>query len=127
MNMEKEMESEKMEKKEVGMKEIREYVNLWRKYDKSYFWSPCDLSFQRRKAEEDNSFDFEFYFNGHHYVMSIRMQQSTRNVYVRRELKKDGVRVSIRALTKYVKGTDDDPVAGVETSVKDVCRPETGK
>jgi len=95
------MESEKMEKKEVGMKEIREYVNLWKKYDRSYFWSPYDLSFQRRKAEEDNSFDIEFYFNGHHYVMSIRMQQSTKNVYVTRTLMKDGRRVTIRELTKY--------------------------
>ncbi len=120
------MENEK-EMKEVGMNEIKEYINLWKKYDRSYFWTPYDLAFQRRKAEEENSYHMEFSFGGDCYVMDISMRQSTKNVYVTRTLLRDGRRVTIRELSRYVKGTDDDPVAGVETSVKDVCRPETGK
>jgi len=83
------------------MNEIKEYVRLWKKYDRSYFWSPYDLSALRRKAERDNSFNFEFSFGGHDYVMSIVMKQSTKNVYVSRELLQDGRRVTIRELTKY--------------------------
>jgi hypothetical protein len=71
-------------------------------YDRSYFWSPCDLSYQRRKAEKNNSFNFEFSFDGHDYVMSIVMNQSAKHVYVSRELLQDGKHVTIRALTRYV-------------------------
>jgi hypothetical protein len=87
---------------EITKGRLVEYINLWKKYDRSYFWSPCDLSYQRRKAEEENSYHMEFSFNGHNYVMTIVMKQSTRNVYVSRELRKDGVKVTIRELTRYV-------------------------
>jgi len=87
---------------EITKGRLVEYVNLWKKYDRSYFWSPYDLSYQRRQAEKNNRFDFNFSFDGHHYIMKIRMQQSTRHVYVERELLQDGKRVTIRQLTRYI-------------------------
>jgi hypothetical protein len=87
---------------EITKGRLVEYINLWKKYDRSYFWSPCDLSYQRRKAEKNNSFNFEFSFDGHDYVMSIVMNQSAKHVYVSRELLQDGKHVTIRALTRYV-------------------------
>jgi mRNA-degrading endonuclease HigB of HigAB toxin-antitoxin module len=74
---------------------------LWKKYDSAYFWSPYDLSALRRKAEKENTHHVEFSVGGHSYIMDISMQQSTKNVYVRRVLMKDGRRVTIRELTKY--------------------------
>jgi len=98
--MEKEMKENEMN--EITKGRLVEYVRLWKRYDNSYLWRPYDLSFQRRQAEKDNSFDFEFTFDEHHYIMKIRMQQSTRHVYVKRELLQDGKRVTIRQLTRYI-------------------------
>ena len=99
----KEMENGKMEKEkmEVTKEQIKEYVSLWKYYDKSYFWSPAHLAALRRKAEEKNTHHKEFSFDGHDYVMDITMQQSAKHVYVSRELTRDGKTVTIRALTKY--------------------------
>jgi hypothetical protein len=87
---------------EVTKEKIKEYVRLWKSYDGSYFWQPMSDSVSRRKAEEKNTHHKEFSFDGHDYVMDIRMQQSVRNVYVYRELTRDGKKVTIRALTRYV-------------------------
>jgi len=113
--------------KEITKEKLAEYVRLWKKYERSYFWSPYDLSALRRKAERDNTYHLEFSFDGHDYVMDIVMNQSARHVYVSRQLTQDGRKVTIRTLTKYIKGTDDGIVADPETSFTDVCRPETGK
>ena len=82
---------------------IKEMVSLWKYYDRAYFWSPAPSSASRRKAEENNTFERRFNFDGHEFVMSVSMSQSGKNVYVSRELIRDGVRVTIRALTKYIK------------------------
>ena len=86
---------------EVTKEKIKEYVRLWKSYDGSYFWYPKSGSGSRRKAEEENTHHKEFSFDGHDYVMDIRMQQSARHVYVSRELTRDGKTVTIRALTRY--------------------------
>lgn len=90
-----------MEKK-VTKEEVKEYVNLWKRYDSAYFWRPYDLSALRRKAEKENTHHVEFSVGGHSYIMDISMKQSTKNVYVRRVLMKDGRRVTIRELTKII-------------------------
>jgi hypothetical protein len=96
------IEKMETEMKEITKEKVKEYINLWKRYDSAYFWTPYDLAFQRRKAEEENSYHMEFSFNGHNYIMDISMQQSTKNVYVRRELRKDGKKVTIRELTKII-------------------------
>ena len=89
--------------KEIGIEELKGMVGEWKYYDRAYFWSPAPGSASRRKAESDNTFERKFKFDGHEFVMSISMSQSCKNVYVNRELIRDGVRVTIRALTKYIK------------------------
>jgi hypothetical protein len=87
---------------EITKGRLVEYINLWKKYDRSYFWTPNISAAGRRQAEKNNSFNFEFSFDGHDYVMSIVMNQSAKHVYVSRELLQDGKHVTIRTLTRYV-------------------------
>jgi uncharacterized membrane-anchored protein len=91
-----------IEMNEITKGRLLEYVRLWKKYDHSYFWTPNIRAAGRRQAEKNNSFNFEFYFDGHDYVMSIVMNQSAKHVYVSRTLMQDGKRVTIRQLTRYI-------------------------
>ena len=99
-----EMKTENKEIKEIDIYELEGYVKLWKKYDKSYFWSPAGNSRGRRSAEENNTYHFEFSYDKHNFVMDISMSQSAKHVYVTRSLMRDGNSVTIRALTKYIKG-----------------------
>jgi hypothetical protein len=90
------------EMNEITKGRLVEYVSLWKKYDHSYLWTPNIGAAGRRQAEKNNSFNFEFSFDGHDYVMSIVMNQSAKHVYVSRTLTQDGKRVTIRQLTRYI-------------------------
>jgi len=90
------------EMNEITKGKLVEYVRLWKYYNSAYLWSPYARASERRKAEKNNSFNIEFSFDGHDYVMSIVMNQSAKHVYVSRQLTQDGKRVTIRQLTRYI-------------------------
>ena len=96
------METGKMETEEMDLESVKRYVRIWKSYDGAYFWHPEGNARGRRKAEEDNTFEYNFHYDGHWFTMNVSMSQSCKNVYVTRMLTKDGKRVTIRALSKYV-------------------------
>lgn len=102
--METETKPEKIEqgKVEIDRTSLEKYVQIWKKYDGTYFWHPDGNARGRRKAEEDNTFEHNFSFDGHKYTINVSMSQSCHHVYVTRMLTRDGKRVTIRALTKYL-------------------------
>ena len=96
------METGKMETEEMDLESVKRYVRIWKSYDGAYFWHPEGNARGRRKAEEDNTFEYNFHYDGHWFTMNVSMSQSCKNVYVTRMLTRDGKRVTIRALSKYV-------------------------
>ena len=96
------METGKKETEEMDLESVKRYVRIWKSYDGAYFWHPEGNARGRRNAEKYNTFEYHFCYDDHVFSMYVSMSQSCKNVYVTRMLTRDGKRVTIRALSKYV-------------------------
>jgi hypothetical protein len=79
------------------------FVDAAEKLKGSFFWSPPATAHGRRSYEERNSYPlFAFRFGQDEYTTEIKVSCSCRNIYVEKNITKNGARVDIRAIKKII-------------------------
>lgn len=83
--------------------QIEQFIALNERFRAAYFWTPPSSASERRRYESKNSRTLIFDYNGHHYEFNFSVDCSCRNIYVRRDYKKDGKPTTITVLKNLLK------------------------
>lgn len=85
-----------------NLKQINEFIDLWTKMSKCYFWSPPGSASARRSYENKHSLNLDITIENKNYVGSISTSCSCKIIYCIKTLYVDGIKKNILSLKKLV-------------------------
>lgn len=92
-----------------NFKSVSSFLDLWKKMEKCYFWTPPSNASNRRSYERMHSDEIEFKIGSDVYKGYINTSCSSKNVYCNKDIYVNGEKKRITALKNIFKQARNYP------------------